>query len=268
MLILWITRICERAEIGKQTGLKILRSLTPCGFKSHRSHHLIMKKLILIFGLFFNFSFATDLEKNFKDFILDNPEVILESLENYERKKLEILEQENKEKINDLKSLLYEKTDLYSGDGASPNIIIEFLDYNCSYCKLLHKNIIKLIKEKNVKVIYKNFPILSNDSIDFAKIAIILSKQNNEIFNNFHNFLLSSKKMPTLIEVENFLSNQSIDFKKIKEMFEDEFVINSLELHKKIALELKLQGTPALIINDKLFFGYLDYDEIVKELNI
>ena len=30
--------VCERAEIGKQTGLKILRSLTPCGFKSHRSH--------------------------------------------------------------------------------------------------------------------------------------------------------------------------------------------------------------------------------------
>ena len=125
-----------------------------------------MKKLILIFGLFFNFSFATDFEKNFKDFILDNPEVILESLE-------------NKEKNNDLKSLLYKKTTLYSGDASSQNIIIEFLDYNCSYCKLLHKNIIKLIKEKNVKVIYKNFPILSNDSIDFAKIAIILSKQNN-----------------------------------------------------------------------------------------
>ena len=227
-----------------------------------------MKKLLLILSLFYNSSFATDLEKKFKDFILDNPEIILESLENYERTKLKILEQESKEKIDDLKNLLYEKTGLYSGDPLSPHTIIEFLDYNCSYCKLLHKNIIKLIKEKNVKVIYKNFPILSADSIDFAKIAIILSEQNNEIFNKFHNFLLSSKKMPSMVEVEIFLSDQNIDLKKIKEMFEEKFVINSLELHKRIALELKLQGTPALIINNKLFFGYLDYDEIIKELNI
>lgn len=219
-------------------------------------------------SLFYNSSFATDLEKKFKDFILDNPEIILESLENYERTKLKILEQESKEKIDDLKNLLYEKTGLYSGDPQSPHTIIEFLDYNCSYCKLLHKNIIKLIKEKNVKVIYKNFPILSADSIDFAKIAIILSEQNNEIFNKFHNFLLSSKKMPSMVEVEIFLSDQNIDLKKIKEMFEEKFVINSLELHKRIALELKLQGTPALIINNKLFFGYLDYNEIIKELNI
>ena len=227
-----------------------------------------MKKLLLILSLFYNSSFATDLEKKFKDFILDNPEIILESLENYERTKLKILEQESKEKIDDLKDLLYEKTGLYSGDPLSPHTIIEFLDYNCSYCKSLHKNITKLIKEKNVKVIYKNFPILSADSIDFAKIAIILSEQNNEIFNKFHNFLLSSKKMPSMVEVEMFLSNQNIDLKKIKEMFEEKFVINSLELHKRIALELKLQGTPALIINNKLFFGYLDYNEIIKELNI
>ena len=227
-----------------------------------------MKKLLLILSLFYNSSFATDLEKKFKDFILDNPEIILESLENYERTKLKILEQESKEKIDDLKNLLYEKTGLYSGDPLSPHTIIEFLDYNCSYCKSLHKNITKLIKEKNVKVIYKNFPILSADSIDFAKIAIILSEQNNEIFNKFHNFLLSSKKMPSMVEVEIFLSKQNTDLKKIKEMFEEKFVINSLELHKRIALELKLQGTPALIINNKLFFGYLDYDEIIKELNI
>ena len=37
--------VCERAEIGKLTGLKILRSLTPCGFKSHRAHHF--KKLLI-----------------------------------------------------------------------------------------------------------------------------------------------------------------------------------------------------------------------------
>ena len=228
----------------------------------------IMKKLLFILALFCNSVIATDLEKEIKNFILDNPEVILESLENYEKKKIEALEQESKKKINDLKNLLYEKTSLYSGDPLSPNIIIEFLDYNCSYCKLLHKNILKLIEEKNVKVIYKNFPILSEDSIDFAKIAIILSQQDNKIFNKFHNFLLSSKKLPSIAEIENFLLKQNVDFKKIKEMFKEKFVINSLELHKKIALELKLQGTPALIINDKLFFGYLDYDEIIKELNI
>ena len=227
-----------------------------------------MRKLFLLILFFCKLPAALDFDEKIENFILENPEVILQSLENYEKKKTEELEEQNTKKIDELKNLLYQKTDLYSGNPLSQNVIIEFLDYNCSYCKLLHKNILKLQKEKNVKIIYKNFPILSDNSLIFAKIAIILAKEDNEKFNDFHNFLLSSKNEPSTAEVKNFLSKQDFDFDEIKKKFSEDYVLSSLELHKELALELKLQGTPALIINNKLFFGYIDYDEILKILKI
>ena len=54
---------------------------------------------------------------------------------------------------------------MYSGNLESKNVIIEFFDYNCSYCKKAHQDILKIEQnKKNVKVIYKNFPILSESS--------------------------------------------------------------------------------------------------------
>ena len=59
----------------------------------------------------------------------------------------------------------------------SKNVIIEFFDYNCSYCKKAHQDILKLRKKKNVKVIYKNFPILSENSKKLPKSLYLLPKK-------------------------------------------------------------------------------------------
>ena len=41
---------------------------------------------------------------------------------------------------------------MYSGNLESKNVIIEFFDYNCSYCKKAHQDILKIEQnKKNVK---------------------------------------------------------------------------------------------------------------------
>ena len=47
--------------------------------------------------------------------------------------------------------------------------------------------------KKNVKVIYKNFPILSESSKKLAEIALLIAKDSNEKFNKFHNLIMSKK---------------------------------------------------------------------------
>ena len=59
------------------------------------------------------------------------------------------------------KQILSSVNGMFSGNVKSENIIVEFFDYNCSYCKKAHQDILKIKQNKNnIKIIYKNFPIL------------------------------------------------------------------------------------------------------------
>ena len=135
-----------------------------------------------------------DLEGKIKDFILKNPEVIIESLQKFEVKKENEKKLENKNKINTLSKQLYNSESLFEGNKLSNKIIVEFFDYNCSYCRRAHQDLKKIISEdKNIKVIYKNYPILSENSIKLAKYALIISEIDKKKFVKFHNLILTNK---------------------------------------------------------------------------
>ena len=76
------------------------------------------------------------------------------------------------------------------------NIIVEFFDYNCGYCKRAHKEIMDLLDQKrDIKVIYKNLPILSKQSTYLAKLSLALGKKNNSLFLEFHDYIFNLKKI-------------------------------------------------------------------------
>ena len=117
-----------------------------------------IKIISLVFTLFiFDFSvFSNEIDEKVKQFILKNPKVIIESLQNYE-KQLELeRSKDNKNKIFENKKIFELNNNLYEGNPNSKKKIVEFLDYNCSYCKKVHMDIKKLLNESNdFQVIYK-----------------------------------------------------------------------------------------------------------------
>ena len=53
------------------------------------------------------------------------------------------------------KQILSSVNGMFSGNVKSENIIVEFFDYNCSYCKKAHQDILKIKQNKNnIKIIY------------------------------------------------------------------------------------------------------------------
>ena len=132
-------------------------------------------------------------KKKIEQFILKNPEVILESLKNYEQKKEEEIQKESIIKIkNNMDLLLDDSNGLYSGNKNSDRTIIKFFDYNCSYCRKAHKDIDKVIEKEKIKVIYKNFPILSDNSVYLAKLGMLAAEKSVKSFNKFYKFINES----------------------------------------------------------------------------
>src|SRR5690606_34790140 len=73
--------------------------------------------------------------------------------------------------------------------------IVEFFDYNCGYCKQALKDTEALLKgDPNVRVVFKEFPVLSQDSVDAARVAIAVAAQAPDRYLDFHRKLLRSRK--------------------------------------------------------------------------
>ena len=227
---------------------------------------------ICLFSLFLFFSkfslIAQELEKKIEAFILNNPEVILKSLENFEKKKAEEIEIENKNNIKNLKdNILNSSNGLYSGNPNGEKIIVEFFDYNCSYCKRIHKDLKKLTnKYKNVKVVYKNFPILSENSVYLAKLALLIADFNNDRFQDYHEAILNFKGRLTENDIKKILNDMGLDFEEFHQKTFETRLEKQLQKDVKLAQSLNLRGTPALIIDEEIVFGYIGFDELVQRI--
>ena len=228
-----------------------------------------MNYLILILILIFSLNVSSEnLDEKIEKFLLNNPEIILQSLENYEKKKIAEKKKFNSQIIADnRKQIVNTSNGMYSGNLESKNVIIEFFDYNCSYCKKAHQDILKIEKnKKNVKVIYKNFPILSENSKKLAEIALFIAKDNNEKFIKFHNLVMSRKGLINKNQLKDILDDLGYDQGKLKNNLNSEYIKSQLLKDRELAEKLSLRGTPAFIVNDKLFFGYIGYDELVSHI--
>ena len=216
---------------------------------------------VYIFTLFPGIMFSH--EKNFNEkiesFLLNNPKVILKSLEN-----LEIREAKNKEDeikktlVKNMPNIIKPYANTFSGNENSKKIIVEFLDYNCGYCKKAHQEVRELLNDlSDLKVVYINLPILSDRSKELAKLSMAVSETNMKNFNEFHNFLLNSKRIPNDDQIEDFLSDIKLNYKQIKIASDSKEINKTLENDFKLARELGIQGTPAFIINNEIIPGYV-----------
>ena len=157
---------------------------------------------------------------------------------------------------------------MFSGDKNAKHTIVEFFDYNCSYCKKAHNDLKKVLNNvPNVKVLYKNFPILSEQSMKLAKIALLISMKSNEKFNIFHDAVMKKKGLLSEDDLSNVLKKINLNLSNLERELDNKQISQNIFSDTQLAKDLNLQGTPAFIINNDLFFGYIDYDEIVKILN-
>ena len=75
-------------------------------------------------------------KETIRDFILNNPEIILQSLKRYEEK-INIEQDNALRKIieNDLVKLVADGSNYIGGNPSGTITMFEFLDYRCGYCR-------------------------------------------------------------------------------------------------------------------------------------
>ncbi len=223
--------------------------------------------IILILIFISNMSYSDNLnkdlkiEKIIKEYILKNPEVIIESLEQY------TLNQKEKDK-KDIESTLnnfYEEgihnTFPSIGNKSSNLVLIEFIDYNCGYCKKTLSTITELINNiKDIKVVFIDYPILSETSELAAKASLAANKQ--EAYFKFHTILLNNRELISESFLLKTANKLGLDINKFKKDMYSLEVQNAIKKNIVLANNLKIRGTPTFIIGNQILPGAYDYSKL------
>ena len=170
-----------------------------------------------------------------------------------------------------LKAVVKENTDaIYNSKlspvGGNPSgdvTIVEFFDYNCGYCHMAAALVERLVREDpGVKIIYKQFPILSEDSSTAAKVALAVAKQGK--YTEFHAAMMNKKPEESGSPSDPMAAATALglDMEKIKTDSESAEVKAEIEQNYALAQKLGIRGTPAYIIGDTLTPGAISYAQM------
>ncbi|OIN85212.1 MAG: hypothetical protein AUJ12_10120 [Alphaproteobacteria bacterium CG1_02_46_17] len=195
-----------------------------------------------------------------RNFILDNPEVLIESVNRMHEKEQQQKEKEAKGALDEHRQYLYEdKAVPEIGNPKGDITIIEFFDYNCGYCKRAYDVVNKTAEnDKNIKIRLIEFPILSPQSETASKWALSASKQGK--YWEFHQELMSSPAPKTEENLAEMGKKLGLDVEKLKKDAEGEDIAKELEKNKEVARAMGLSGTPAFIVGDEILRGFVEYE--------
>lgn len=199
-----------------------------------------------------------------------NPQAIISSVSNMQKKAMEEQMKNAQKNIGEKKGELFndKKSPQYSPSGYDVTIV-EFYDYNCGYCKKAQSNVEELIKsDKKVRVIYRDFPILGQPSKEMAEVSIAVNLSEPSSFKKFHDALMVSSEKGkdgalriaknVGINIAKLESTLSKDKSKIEKLIEDNLTLGS---------SIGINGTPGFVIGEELIPGALDVSALKEKIS-
>lgn len=202
------------------------------------------------------------IEKIVHDYILANPEVLVEAMQEMEKKQESLRENTAKTAIKEYEGELLRDTDSPVGGNPNGNVtIVEFNDYQCPYCKRAYTSISQVVKaDGNVRIVYKDLPILGEPSRIAAFAALASRKQNKHSV--FHAALMEFKGQIDRDRIFEIAGSVGLDVPQLQKDMEDPKIKLIIDRNMAVASKLGVRGTPAFVIGNAFVPGAIDADAL------
>ncbi len=208
----------------------------------------------------------TEIEKLVKDYLLSHPEVLRDmanALDAQDKKAADNVRGQTL--TSQSKEIFHDGMDGIVGNPKGDVTVVEFMDYNCGWCRKGIKEIQSLVKsDPNVRVIMKEFPIFGEGSEYAAKAALASARQGK--YWEFHQALFASEGKVTAEVTDQIAKEVGLNVAKMKADMADPAIVAQIDKNTQLAQTLQLTGTPAFIVDKKLYPGYIQLPEILASL--
>ena len=205
---------------------------------------------------------AEAIEEIVRQYLMEHPEVIVDAIRQYQER--ERLAEEERQREAIIASLAELKSDPASPVLGNPDgdvVLVEFFDYRCPYCKVTAPRIQALIDEDpNLKVVMKEFPILSEQSLEGARAALAAGRQNK--YAEYHFALMQNPGDLSERHLRRIAQQVGVDEDQlIADMRLDE-IQEAIERNHRLARAIGVRGTPAFVVGDTLVPGAVEVERL------
>jgi protein-disulfide isomerase len=165
--------------------------------------------------------------------------------------------------LTELRPALYDAPgQIVLGNPDGDVTIVEMFDYNCGYCRQALPTLAQLLEEDGgIKLILKEFPILSQGSLDAAKVAVQVADADVDYW-SFHSALFSGRGQIDKAAALKAASDLGLNPITLEMGMQTPKVAEVLEESYRIADRLKITGTPTFIIGDEIIPGAVPLEDL------
>lgn len=201
---------------------------------------------------------SADFESQTRDYLLNNPDVIVEAVNQMEARQRAARE-------NELTAVLTARHDEIFNDPTSPvggnatgdATLVEFFDYNCPYCRQAALILQQLQQaDSGVRIVFKEFPILGPGSTFAARAALASQKQGKYLA--FHDAMMTYKGSISETSTLEIAAKVGLDLEQLKVDMADPAIELAIQANFELADALRVSGTPTFVSGKEITRGLVD----------
>ncbi len=209
------------------------------------------------------------IEKIIRDYLLNNPQLMLEVQQALEEQQRKETQERAAQALADNAEIIFNSPNQGIIGNANGDVtVVEFFDYNCSFCQRAMDDMNALLKEDdNLRFVMKELPILSQSSVDASRISTAVYRLFPEQYGAFHNQLLGSSGQKDGNRAMRVAQEMGLDINALNEEAEKSSVLGAFREANELATGLGINGTPSYVIGDEVVFGALGQAVLREKIN-
>ena len=202
-----------------------------------------------------------------RQYLLDNPEVLVEAIEALRQKQRADSARRQQESLASRRGELEnDPTSPVAGNPRGNVTVVEFFDYNCPYCKKVFPSVRNLLEsDGKIRYVLKELPILGPQSVAAARAALAIWKLDSNKYMPFHAAMMKSKGKLSEATIFDLAAEAGLEPAALSKAMAEPWIDEALKKNIELAESLDINGTPGFVIGNHVIPGAVDL-KTLKEL--
>jgi protein-disulfide isomerase len=213
-----------------------------------------------------------DIETIVRNYLLAHPEVLEEAMTELSKRQTAAEAAKHEASVaTNAEAIFNSPRGVVLGNKDGDVTFVEFFDYNCGYCKRAMADMLDLMKtDSKLKVVLKEFPVLSQGSVEAAQVAVAVRMQDpsGKKYLDFHQKLLNGRGPADKARAIAAAKEAGLDTARIEKDLASPEVRATIEENFKLAEAMGMNGTPSYVIGKQVVIGAVGLDALKEKIGL
>src|SRR5215510_7263215 len=213
-----------------------------------------------------------DIEKIVREYLIAHPEVLEEAMNELSKRQAAAEAEKHQASIaKNADAIFNSPRGVTLGNKDGDVTFVEFFDYNCGYCKRAMADMLELLKtDSKLKVVLKEFPVLSQGSVEAAQVAAAVRMQDptGKKYLDFHQKLLGGRGPADKARAMAVAKEVGVDMTKLEKDMASPEVKATIEENFRLAESMGMNGTPSYVIGKQIVIGAVGLENLKEKIGM